>query len=97
MRPRGGQFWARACLLDHVVEHLLSRVGKDSDPLGIETSALLVMAISGAAILPPLQGAFADRWGMQASFLVPLLAMAYVAAYAWYKYRNPAPVYTPAV
>src|SRR6201996_3226323 len=63
-------------------------------PLRNQTSALLVMAISGAAILPPLQGAFADRWGMQTSFLVPLLAMAYVAAYAWYKYRNPAPVYS---
>jgi FHS family L-fucose permease-like MFS transporter len=57
-------------------------------PLKNQTSALLVMAISGAAILPPLQGAFADRWGMQASFLVPLLAMAYVAVYACYKYRS---------
>ncbi len=57
-------------------------------PLKNQASALLVMAISGAAILPPLQGAVADRWGMQASFLVPLLAMAYVAAYAWHKYRT---------
>lgn len=57
-------------------------------PLRNQASALLVMAISGAAILPPLQGAFADRWGMQASFFVPLLGMAYVAAYAWYKYRS---------
>lgn len=50
-----------------------------------QAAALLVMAISGAAVLPPLQGAVADRWGMQVSFVVPLLAMAYVAGYAWFK------------
>jgi FHS family L-fucose permease-like MFS transporter len=58
-------------------------------PLKNQAAALLIMAISGAAVLPPLQGAVADRWGMQASFIVPLLAMMYVAGFGWYKYRAP--------
>ncbi len=53
-----------------------------------QAAALLIMAISGAAILPPLQGAVADRWGMQASFVVPLLAITYVAGFGWYRYRR---------
>jgi FHS family L-fucose permease-like MFS transporter len=41
------------------------------------------MAILGGAILPPLQGHIADRWNLQFSYLVPLLAYAYVAFYGW--------------
>jgi FHS family L-fucose permease-like MFS transporter len=36
------------------------------------------MAISGGAILPPLQGALADHIGIQFSFIVPMAAFAYV-------------------
>ena len=49
-----------------------------------QASSLLVMAILGGAILPPLQGAMADRWGIQVSFVIPMVAFAYVAFYgAW--------------
>ncbi len=52
-----------------------------------QASSLLVMAILGGAILPPLQGAMADRFGIQASFAVPMLAFAYIAFYGLYGYR----------
>ena len=39
------------------------------------------MAIVGGALLPPLQGWLADRITLQYSFIVPLVAYAYVAFY----------------
>jgi MFS transporter, FHS family, L-fucose permease len=48
-----------------------------------QASSLLVMAILGGAILPPAQGHLADRWSLQWSYLVPLIAYAYVAFYGW--------------
>lgn len=56
-------------------------------PLKSQASSLLVMAILGGAVLPPLQGALADRLGVQGSFVVPMLAFAYVAFYGVYGYR----------
>ena len=47
-----------------------------------QVSSLLVMAILGGAILPPLQGLIADTTkNLQISFIVPLIAYAYVAFY----------------
>ncbi|HSY19738.1 MAG TPA: sugar MFS transporter [Candidatus Acidoferrales bacterium] len=47
-----------------------------------QVSSLLVMAILGGAILPPLQGWIADTThNLQISFIVPLIAYAYVAFY----------------
>jgi FHS family L-fucose permease-like MFS transporter len=47
-----------------------------------QVSSLLVMAILGGAILPPLQGKIADvTHNLQLSFIVPLIAYAYVAFY----------------
>jgi FHS family L-fucose permease-like MFS transporter len=48
-----------------------------------QASSLLVMAILGGAILPPVQGRIADRWNLQLSYLVPLIAYVYVAFYGW--------------
>src|SRR5205085_6541414 len=48
-----------------------------------QASSLLVMAILGGAILPPIQGRLADHFGLQLSYLVPLVAYAYVAFYGW--------------
>jgi len=42
---------------------------------------LVVMAILGGAILPPVQGWIADHANIQFSFIVPLIAYAYVAFY----------------
>jgi FHS family L-fucose permease-like MFS transporter len=53
-----------------------------------QVSSLLVMAILGGAILPPLQGKIADLTGnLQISFVVPLMAYAYVAFYGLYGHR----------
>ncbi len=47
-----------------------------------QVSSLLVMAILGGAILPPVQGWIADAThNLQLSFIVPLIAYAYVAFY----------------
>ena len=49
-----------------------------------QASSLLVMAILGGALLPPLQGFVADATkNLQLSFIVPLIAYAYVAFYGW--------------
>jgi FHS family L-fucose permease-like MFS transporter len=56
------------------------------DGMGIyksQVSSLLVMAILGGALLPPLQGHIADIAGLQISFIVPLVAYAYVGFYGW--------------
>ena len=47
-----------------------------------QVSSLLVMAILGGAVLPPLMGKIADvTHNLQVAFIVPLLAYAYVAFY----------------
>ena len=54
------------------------------DGMGVlksQVSSLLVMAILGGALLPPIQGFIADHHGLQISFIVPLIAYAYVAFY----------------
>jgi FHS family L-fucose permease-like MFS transporter len=56
-------------------------------PLKSQGSSLLIMAILGGAVLPPLQGAIADHIGIQQSFIVPAVAFAYVVFYGLYGYR----------
>jgi FHS family L-fucose permease-like MFS transporter len=56
-------------------------------PLKSQGSSLLVMAVLGGALLPPLQGAVADHFGVQRSFVVPMVAFAYIAFYGLYGYR----------
>ncbi len=47
-----------------------------------ELSGLMVTAIVGGAILPPIMGFIADHSSMQVGFLVPLAAIVYVAVIA---------------
>ena len=47
------------------------------------TSGLLCLAIFGGAVLPLAVGATADRFGLAASFFIPLLAYAFIAAFAF--------------
>lgn len=82
-------------------------------PMKSQGSSLLVMAILGGAVLPPIQGRIADLigmhtaraaaptasidslqqmaaahgWGIQTSFVVPIVAFAYVGFYGLYGYR----------
>lgn len=44
-----------------------------------ELSGLMVSAIVGGAILPPVMGAVADRSSVQTSFLVPIAAILYIS------------------
>jgi FHS family L-fucose permease-like MFS transporter len=60
----------------------IAGLGKDTS----QASSLLVMAIVGGAILPVLQGAAADGFGVHASFVVPLGAYLYIAWYGWRGY-----------
>jgi FHS family L-fucose permease-like MFS transporter len=46
------------------------------------TSGLLCLAIFGGALLPVAVGAIADRFGLGASFVVPLAAYAFIAIFA---------------
>ena len=53
-----------------------------------ELSGLMVTAIVGGAILPPLMGLVADRSSVQIGFLVPLAAILYVT---WTAFLNATP------
>jgi len=56
------------------------------DRMGVyksQISSLLVMGVVGGAILPEILGRVADVWNLQVSFIVPLIAYAYVAFYGW--------------
>jgi FHS family L-fucose permease-like MFS transporter len=67
------------------------------DKMGVlkgQVSSLLVMAVVGGALLPPLQGKIADilikggnEKGLQLSFIVPMVAYAYVAFYGLIGHR----------
>lgn len=50
-------------------------------------SSLLVMAILGGGLVPPIQGALADIIGLQASFLFPVLCYAYLMFFGLYGYK----------
>ena len=52
-----------------------------------QVSSLLVMAILGGALLPPLQGHIADLGGLQISYIVPLIAYSYVGFYGLIGHR----------
>ena len=46
-----------------------------------KASSFIVMAIMGGAIMPKLMGHIADKDGMSAGFIVPLVCFVWVAAY----------------
>lgn len=52
-------------------------LGRDTS----QGSSLLVMAIVGGGIIPPLQGWVADLTSVQVSFLIPVLCYAYIVFY----------------
>jgi len=64
---------------------------KNLGPFTKRGSSLMVMAIIGAAIVPPVMGKISDLSNIQRAFLVPLLCYAYVFYFAVRGYR-PSPV-----
>lgn len=59
-------------------------------PLTNKASSLLIMAIVGGALVPFLQGALADRIGLQPSFVLPLLCYGYIVFFGLSGSRLPA-------
>lgn len=51
-------------------------------------SGILCSAIVGGAILPVVQGLFADRIGIQQAFFIPLLCYVYIVYYSWRETRR---------
>jgi len=45
-------------------------------------SSLLIMAILGGALIPPIQGFLADNIGVHKSFVVPIFCYIYLTFYA---------------
>ena len=50
-------------------------------PMTSKASSLLIMAIVGGAIIPYVQGVFADHIGLQHAFFLPLLCYLYIVFY----------------
>jgi FHS family L-fucose permease-like MFS transporter len=50
-------------------------------------SGILCAAIVGGAIIPVVQGLFADRVGIQQAFFIPVLCYLYIAYYGWKGHR----------
>jgi FHS family L-fucose permease-like MFS transporter len=62
-----------------------------------QASSFLVMSILGGAIMPLFMGWLADRGGMRAGFLMPLVLFALIALYgaAWPRLAEPRPSSRP--
>jgi fucose permease len=56
-----------------------------------EISGLMVSAIIGGAVLPPIMGIVADASSIQWSFVVPLVALAYIGVLAAVNLKSRAP------
>lgn len=57
---------------------------KDLGPMTSKGSGLLCLAIVGGAIVPVLQGVFADNLSLQLSFVLPMLCYVYIAYFGFY-------------
>lgn len=55
----------------------------DMKALTPQASSLIGLAIVGGAIVPLAQGMLADRWGLQAALLIPLLCYVYIAYFGF--------------
>lgn len=61
----------------------------DLGPQTSKGSGILVAAIVGGALIPPLQGLIADSSvGLHHSFLITIVCFAYIAWYGWKGYRH---------
>jgi FHS family L-fucose permease-like MFS transporter len=69
---------------------------QDLGPLTSKGSSLLIAAILGGAIIPKLQGALADRIGLQPSFIIPAVCYVYIAIFGLMAIRRP-PAHDPTV
>ena len=56
-------------------------------PLTGRGSGLLVMAIVGGAIIPPIEGKVADMIGLQHAFFIPAICYVYIAIFGFTRLR----------
>jgi FHS family L-fucose permease-like MFS transporter len=69
-------------LFNSVMFPIIFTLGVDGlGKLTSQGSSLLVMAIVGGAIIPVIQGAFADAIGIHTAFIIPALCYLYVVFY----------------
>lgn len=78
-------FWAllslglfNSIMWSNIFSLAVAGLGKDTS----QGSSLLVMAIVGGALIPPLQGLIADEIGLHISFLLPIVCYVYIAVFA---------------
>jgi len=67
----------------------------DLGPLTSQGSSLMVAAIVGGALIPLLQGAIADRIGLQHAFFIPILCYLYIAFFGFASGNRPAATSVP--
>lgn len=84
-------FWAmlslglfNSIMWSNIFSLAVAGLGKDTS----QGSSLLVMAIVGGALIPPMQGLIADQHGLHISFLLPVLCYLYIAAFAVFGSRT---------
>lgn len=56
---------------------------RDLGPMTGKASSLLIMAIVGGAVVPLMQGALADRFGLQTAFVLPVICYLYIIFYGF--------------
>ena len=83
-------FWAftaiglfNSIMWSNIFTLAIAGLGKDTS----QGSSLLVMAILGGAIIPPVQGMLADTTLLQTSFLLPVVCYAYIMFYGAFGYQ----------
>ena len=52
-----------------------------------QAASLLMMSVFGGALMPPFQGFVADHFGIQFSYVVPMISYVYIGFYGLYGYR----------
>jgi FHS family L-fucose permease-like MFS transporter len=65
---------------------------KNLGPLTKRGSSMMVMAIVGGALFPPIMGRISDATNIQTAFIVPLICYAYILYFALSGYK---PTETP--
>ena len=52
-------------------------------PMTSKGSGLIMTAVVGGAVIPPLMGVLADKMGIQHSFIIPIICYLYIAFYGF--------------
>ena len=78
----GELFIGRALFIERLLQKVFSLSVAELGPLTGNGSGLLNMAIVGGAVLPVIQGAIADGFGLHHAFVLPVICYLYILFYA---------------